>query len=268
MYIYIVEEGRKVDLKNDLLISVAEEHMKDKKYNPQVSLVGYIKGFIDDSQLKVSKKELKKGLKEVTRLTYHKLNVVIEAYLQLQLLIEDGDYYIFNPIEAPFVGLQGETIRFCAEHMGVLDLKVYLYLMNKYQLNCIGKQNGRYTENYFFSKREIAVALGYAGNKESNIRSINRSLELLADTGLIVYSESKRRQGHNGYYHELYIVRQYSSTHLKADATYVKDRQLKGIELKEDDLNDLAAPIRNNIKLIEEAKSTRQILEETKRLLQ
>ena len=68
---------------NDLLISIAEKHMKDKKYDPQVSLVGYIKGFINDSQrLVIAKKDLRKGLKEITHLTYHKLNVVIDSYIE------------------------------------------------------------------------------------------------------------------------------------------------------------------------------------------
>ena len=235
--------------------------MKDKKYDPQVSLVGYIKGFINDSQrLVIAKKDLRKGLKEITHLTYHKLNVVIDSYVEWGLLIEDGDYYWFNTVEAPFVGLKGETIRFCAKHLGIMDLKVYLYLMNKYQLNCIGKQNGRYSENYFFSKREIAVALGYNGTKETNIMEINKSLQILADTGLIEYSESKRREGHQGYYHELYCVRQYSVTHLKADAAYVKEKHLKGETLSDEGMLELAAPIRENIKVIASADDPKMLL--------
>lgn len=248
-------------MKNDLLISVAEDHMKDKKYDPQVSLVGYIKGFINESQtLAIAKKDLKKGLKEITHLTYHKLNVVIDSYVEWGLLIEDGDYYYFNSVGAPFIGLQGETIRFCAKHLGVIDLKVYLYLMNKYQLNCIGKQSGRYTENYFFSKREIAQALGYNGTYEPNIMEINKSLQILTDTGLIEYSVSKRRDGHQGYYHELYCVRQYSSTHLKADAAYVKEKQLKGEDISEEGMLELAAPIRENIKIIATAEDSKKFL--------
>lgn len=70
-------------MKNDLLISVAEKHMKNKKYDPQVSLVGYIKGLVNDSQkLIILKSDLKKGLKEITHLTYHKLNVVIDSYIE------------------------------------------------------------------------------------------------------------------------------------------------------------------------------------------
>ena len=141
-----------------------------------------------------------------------------------------------------------------------MDLKVYLYLMNKYQLNCIGKQNGRYSENYFFSKREIAVALGYNGTKETNIMEINKSLQILADTGLIEYSESKRREGHQGYYHELYCVRQYSVTHLKADAAYVKEKHLKGETLSDEGMLELAAPIRENIKVIASADDPKMLL--------
>ena len=78
---FLLRKG--VNMKNDLLISVAENHMKDKKYDPQVSLIGYIKGFINDSQtLAIAKKDLKKGLKEITHLTYHKLNVVIDSYVE------------------------------------------------------------------------------------------------------------------------------------------------------------------------------------------
>lgn len=68
---------------NDLLISVVEDHMKDKKYNPQVSLVGYIVGTIDDQKhLVVSKKALKQGLKEMSHLSYYKLNIVINTYIE------------------------------------------------------------------------------------------------------------------------------------------------------------------------------------------
>ena len=174
---------------------------------------------------------------------------------------------MYPTIGSPFIGLQGETIRFCAKYLGIHNLKVYLYLMNKYQLNCIGKRSGRYTENYFFSKREIAKALGYSGTNEINIQEVNKSLQVLADTGLIEYSESKRREGHQGYYHELYVVRQYSSSHLKADAAYVKESQEQGKVLSEVSVSNLAKPIRENIKVIEAAEDQKKILEITQKLL-
>lgn len=149
-----------------------------------------------------------------------------------------------------------------------MDLKVYLYLLNKYKLNCRGRESGRYTENYFFSKREIAKALGYNGTKESNILEINKSLMVLADTGLIEYSESKRRKGHQGYYHELYVAREYSSTHLKADAAYVKEKQEKGEEISDEILADIAAPIRKNIKVITATTDQRAALSAAKELLE
>ena len=132
--------------------------------------------------------------------------------------------------------------------------------MNKYQLNCIGKQNGRYNENYFFSKKEIAQALGYNGTYEPNIMEINKSLQVLTDMGLIEYSKSKRRDGHQGYYHELYCVRQYSATHLKADVAYVKEKQLKGEDISEEGMLELATPIRENIKVIATAEDPRKLL--------
>lgn len=138
--------------------------------------------------------------------------------------------------------------------------------MNKYQLNYIGKQTGRYSENYFFSKREIAHALGYNGSYEPNIMEINKSLQVLTDMGLIEYSQSKRREGHQGYYHELYCVRQYSSTHLKADAQYVKEKQLKGESLSEEAIVELATPIKENLKVIASAQDRRSLLEAVKEL--
>lgn len=120
-----------------------------------------------------------------------------------------------------------------------MDLKVYLYLMNKYQLNCIGKRTGRYIENYFFSKKEIAQALGYNGTYEPNIVEINRSLQVLKDMGLIEYSESKRRLRHQGYYHELYKVQEYSSTHVEADVNYVKEKRMIGESLSEEAKTEL-----------------------------
>lgn len=246
MYIYIGEEGGK-DLKNDLLISVAENHMKVQKYNPQVSLVGYLGGFIDENgNLNVSKKNLKKGLQERLGLKRTRINTLITTYLELGLIKEDKDNYIFSKIEAPFVGLQRDTIMFCGQHLGQIPFKVYLYLMNKYQLNCIGRQNGRYIENYFFSKREIAVALGYNGTKEDNILKIQEALELLQDLGFLKCSSSQRRQGHNGYYHELFWVNQYSVTHLKSDLEYLADRQKRGCNyIGKTTREALAEPITN-----------------------
>lgn len=216
--------------KNALLVSVAEKHMKIQKYNPQVSLIGYVNGFIDQGSdnLVISKRDLKKGLQERLGLKRTRINTLITTYLELGLIKEEGDNYIFSKIEAPFVGLKSDTIMFCSQHLGQIPFKVYLYLMNKYQLNLLGKKSGRYTENYFFSKREIVLALGYNGTKEENILKIQEALELLKDLGFLNCSPSQRRAGHNGYYHELFWVNQYSLTHLSADLEYLADRQKRG----------------------------------------
>lgn len=215
--------------KNALLVSVAEKHMKVQKYNPQISLIGYVKGFVDnDDNLVISKVDLKKGLQERLGLKRTRINTLITTYLELGLIKEQGNNYIFSKIEAPFVGLKSDTIMFCSQHLGQVPFKVYLYLMNKYQLNLLGKKCGRYTENYFFSKREIAIALGYSGTKEENILKIQEALELLKDLGFLNCSSLQRRTGHNGYYHELFWVNQYSLTHLSADLEYLADRQKRG----------------------------------------
>lgn len=215
--------------KSALLVSVAEDHMKVQKYNPQVSLIGYVNGFVDkDDNLIISKRDLKKGLQERLGLKRTRINTLITTYLELGLIREDQNNYVFSKIDAPFVGLKPDTIMFCSQHLGQIPFKVYLYLMNKYQLNLLGKKHGRYTENYFFSKREIAVALGYNGTKEENILQIQEALELLKDLGFLNCSSSQRRAGHNGYYHELFWVNQYSLTHLSADLEYLADRQRRG----------------------------------------
>lgn len=191
--------------KNDILISVNEMHMKNKQYNPQISLVTYIKGYItSDKELTIEKKKLRQGLKELTQLSNYKINTIINAYLQLGLMTEKDDLYVLSKVDAPFIGLRGETVRFCLTYTSDFVFKIYIYLLNKYEINKMGKDRGKFTENYFFAKKYIAQALGYNPTKETNILKVNEGLEILKDLGLINYGPSRKREGHNGYYHELY----------------------------------------------------------------
>jgi len=193
--------------KNDLLIGVAEEHMKNKQYDPQLYLASYNKGYIVEQNgityHYVNKKELKKAIKDVLHKTYYKCNLLIDTYIKLGLITETEEFYIFNSVDKPFIGLTVDNVKFCLDYLSEISFKVYCYLMSKYVKHLYVQQQYGEIEDYYFSKTEIALALGYT-KRETNILSIQRALVLLEDVGLIKISESHCRPGHNGYYHRLY----------------------------------------------------------------
>ena len=240
-------------MKNDLLISVAEEHMQNKQYDPQLYLASYNKGYIVErdgiTYHYVDKKELKKAIKDVLHKTYYKCNVLIKTYIDLGLITETDEFYIFNSVDKPFVGLTVDTVKFCLDYLNELPFKVYCYLMSKYVKHLYLKERYGKTENYFFSKTEIALALGYS-KKEANILLIQRALVVLEDMGLIKFSKSYQRPGHKGYYHELYWVRQYSKTQIKADVQYMTQAIEQGRVVNQEVLDELAQPVKDNIKLL------------------
>ena len=240
-------------MKNDLLINVAEKNMQNKQYNPQLYLAAFNKGYVIEQNgityHYVDKKELKKAIKDVLHKTYYKCNVLIKTYIELGLITETEEFYIFNSVDKPFVGLTVDTVKFCLDYLNELPFKVYCYLMSKYVKHLYIRQKYHRNENYFFSKTEIALALGYT-KQEKNILLIQRALAVLEDVGLIKFSESHQRKGHKGYYHELYWVKQYSSTQIKADSRFIKDSIKEGRELSEEVYEELVEPVKQEVKAL------------------
>ena len=240
-------------MKNDLLVNVNENHMKNKQYDPQLYLASFNKGYIVEQDgityHYVDKKELRDVIKEVLHKTYYKCNVLIKTYIDLGLITETDEFYIFNSVDKPFIGLTVDTVKFCLDYLNELPFKVYCYLMSKYIKHLYIKETYGKNENYFFSKTEIALALGYT-KQEKNILLIQRALAVLEDVGLIKYSQSYQRPGHKGYYHELYWVKQYSKTQIKADSQYMAAAIEQGKKIDEEVLNELAAPVKNNVKIL------------------
>lgn len=240
-------------MKNDLLISVSNEHMKNKQYDPQLYLASFNKGYIIEKNGNtyhyVDKKELRDSIKNMLHKTYYKCNVLIKTYIDLGLIVETDEFYVFNAVDKPFVGLTADNVKFCLDYLTELPFKVYCYLMSKYTKHLYVKETYGKNENYFFSKTEIALALGYS-KKESNILLIQRALAVLEDVGLIKISKSYQRPGHKGYYHELYWVKQYSKTQVRADSEYITSVLEQGREINEEVLNELAAPVKDNVKIL------------------
>ncbi len=249
-------------MKNDLLISVAEDHMKNKQYDPQLYLASFNKGYIvEDNGVTyhyVDKKELKKAIKDVLHKTYYKCNILIKTYIDLGLITETDEFYIFNSIDKPFIGLTVDTVKFCLDYLNELPFKVYCYLMSKYIKHLYIKEKYNRNENYFFSKTEIALALGYT-KQEKNILLIERSLAVLEDVGLVKFSKSHQRPGHKGCYHELYWVKQYSSTQIKADMRYVGDAVKQGKQLSTEVYEELAAPVKEEIKVLSDQEKADRV---------
>ena len=233
---------------NDLLISVAEDHMKNKQYDPQLYLVSFNNGEIikekNESYKCIRKEDLKKAIKQILHKSYYKCNKLIEAYISFGLIKEEEDYYIFNVVEKPFIGLSADSVRFCLDYVPEFSFKIYCYLMYKYQLHLYVKKKYGQKENYFFSKTEIALALGYS-KKQDTLLEINRALVQLDKMGLIKYSTSRKRPGHNGMYHELYWVHQYSSVHLEADSAFVQSLVDKNETITEETFEKIAEPIKD-----------------------
>lgn len=201
---------------DNVLISVDEEHMKEKNYDPGVIVVANGIGYIDNEKRRhFTRAELIAQMKTVLKLTKYKCGIILDVFIDAGIISEGenkNELYL-NPIRHNFLKMLMTTAKYCLEHLSNNEFKIYCYLFNKYNMHIYYQ----HIENYFFSEKEVAEAIGYKGRNPNTVRMIKECLLTLRELGLIDYDlESVGRPGKHGTYHELYAVYDYSPVQTEA----------------------------------------------------
>lgn len=96
--------------------------------------------------------------------------------------------YILPDVNADFVQIKTETLRFLVNTATTNVIKVYAYL----------KARASYRESYEFSKKELLAAIGYSvDNHSKNLKMITDILDCLVNNGLIEYHTEQRYVNNN-----------------------------------------------------------------------
>ena len=109
----------------EVFISVKEDHMIQRNYDPMISLVAAQGGYIKDTYRIIEKTEFIRLLREKLKLTKYKAKKIIEVYIDLNLISEDDKYYRFNPIQSYFIKLTLSTAIYFIDNLSDYVFKVY-----------------------------------------------------------------------------------------------------------------------------------------------
>lgn len=200
-----------------LFLSVKDEKMQNREHEFLPLTHAYFSSYLQDGKRVISQKEFKRLLRQTLHKRGPKIEKMINAYLMLGTIIEDGENYIISKAEDKFVKLTISTAQFCIENLSELSMKVYCYLLNKKQIH----DRYNYKENYFFSKSELLRAVGYSRGGKTELK-LEQALALLENLGLIEYNhQSVGRPGVHGLYLELYNVNQYSNVQKEAAKNFI-----------------------------------------------
>ena len=202
-------------------VPVEEDKLKDKNYMVSVraALDSYCTMDKNNHRI-ISQKDLKSMMRKVFNLQVKKINKVIETYLSLGIMNDNGDdTYTLNYIK-PFVSLDPETVKYCLTSLSELSFKVYCYLKNKYEQY---KKFYDGTCPYRFSvqgKDGLLEVCGYYDNGSDNRKRMNWVLETLQAVGLIEISEPVPFKSDDdskfvGWYRYLYKVNDRSRIQIK-----------------------------------------------------
>lgn len=211
------------------------EYLKNKNYNMSALSIANMTGWIDTKNKHriVNRKEFEKQLKQELHLTKYKCSVIIDAFIAADVIEEHGKDLWLQETKSNFLKLFVPTVKYCLNHLGDMEFKVYCILLNKYTLNQYYHMN----ENYFFSSKELLEMIGYNGTDGTNVRQMGETLTTLKILGLIDYSEDfVGRSGKHGLYRELYWAAQRSSTDVEASG--LKDVKQQNILMSAEDAHD------------------------------
>ena len=106
---------------------------------------------MDEDIRVIKKKDLRKILMAALKIDSRKTTRLINNFIDLGILEVKGYSYIVHKAKPPFLNIPIPTVKFCLEHMGDLDFKIYCVLLNMYNKH----QYYSYKQNYFFSKKEL-----------------------------------------------------------------------------------------------------------------
>lgn len=207
-----------LDKKPKIKLSVSKDKMEDKRYDPfSLGVLSVDTELKDDFTRELELKECRRRLRKAG-LSKYKINKFFDDAEAISVVDIDGNRCIVLPVEGQFISIYVDTVKYCMAALSPLSFKIYCYLKKWYQV----KENGGYKENYFFSRSEIARALGYFIDKDS-IKSIDMCLKTLKKVGLIDYAEELvGKNGHHGVYTELYSVSEYCPLERKSEKELVE----------------------------------------------
>ena len=204
-------------------LNVEVNKLENKKYQLDVlSLIVYNSWMNDDQTVRmIKKKDLRKILVESLKIDSRKTTRLLNNFIDLGILEVKGYDYIVHKAKPPYLKIPISTVKFCLEHMSDLDFKVYCVLLNMFNKH----QYYGYSENYFFSKKELLEGVGYTNNAR-NLHIADEALVILKKLGFIEYDGPKKRIDKNGkkskaYYFELLKVNLIPKVKKEADHQYL-----------------------------------------------
>lgn len=233
--------------KNEILLDVSNDNMKNRQYE-LLPLVGV--NFIDSAYVKddirlVPQSEFKAFLKNQLHKSYYKINQVINAYIVTGAIQDDGKgNYIISTVKTRFVGLTKATALYFLETLSEMSLKVYCYLLNKYNIH----NAYHHVEPFRFSKKQILEAIG-TSRSQVNLVKLNNILFTLEDLGLIKYNHKAHGvPGKHGLYMDLIEVRQYGTTQIKSAKELIATETIVGEALEYVAMSDTVQELANQAK--------------------
>lgn len=202
-----------MDKEEEVFIKVSDEAMSIRNYNPSLSVMASQVGYIKNTYRIIRKTEYKSLLRTKLKLSRYKVDKLIQVYIDLNLISEEGEYYKFNPIQKSFIKLTLPTALYFLDNLSDYVFKVYCWFLNKYEIHLKRYYN---SDNFFFSIKQIIEGIGYSKTSTSWSRMME-ALNTLEQLGYISYNHEKvGRPGHHGLYHELYWVKKYGKAQIKA----------------------------------------------------
>ncbi len=187
----------------DVVINVGKKNMENKHYDLRAVALASMNWNTLDYQYEdgIKKQEFRYLLKTLFGFTNHKTKVVIETLLEIGIIVEKENEYLFQNVEGPSIILSFETAKFCVDNLSALEFKIYCYFI-------FSKMEERYwykTGGYFTIK-ELIKLCGYS-HSVRNYDMFKEALNSLENFGLIKYShDGVSKPGFGGVYKKLYEI--------------------------------------------------------------
>lgn len=175
-------------------IPVTDEFLKQRKINDilysYLQSISYVNGGITF----VYKKQFIENIEDVCillggikrRSVYIQLKNLSQFGFVKEEKIEDNygrkvDAYILS-YENKFKEIPIDTLKYLVDTMSTNVIKVYVYLLNKYE----------WKHDYNFTKKELLEHIGYKKHGKNNYATINNLLDILIKCNLIKISKFKK----------------------------------------------------------------------------
>ena len=110
-----------------IMVDIHPNNMKEKNYNLRGMALSNFLGTVDlaTNQRVIEKQEFLGQLKEVLKLSKYKCKVIIQTFIDLNIIEEDNKYYYINPVSSNFLKLVVPTAKYCINNLSDFCFKVY-----------------------------------------------------------------------------------------------------------------------------------------------